>query len=102
MLEFPEGREGVNEIWTVPGEVAFASPYSAEVEANLDVRDVNAGLVDFHAMQVRDFAEAVRDGRAPAVTGRDARTSLAIVTGIYESARTGQVVDLTAETAGVL
>ena len=53
VLEFPEGREGVNEIWTVPGEVAFASPYSAEVEANLDVRDVNAGLVDFHAMQVQ-------------------------------------------------
>ncbi|HEY5857720.1 MAG TPA: Gfo/Idh/MocA family oxidoreductase [Aldersonia sp.] len=102
VLEFPEGREGVNEIWTVPGEVAFASPYAADVDANLDVRDINAGLVDFHAMQVRDFAEAVRDGRAPAVTGRDARTSLAIVTGIYESARTGQVVDLTAEPAGAL
>ncbi|GAA4477296.1 Gfo/Idh/MocA family oxidoreductase [Rhodococcus olei] len=96
VLEFPEGREGVNEIWTVPGEITLGTPYSPDVQANLDVADVNAGLTDFHTLQVQDFADAVLTGRAPAVTGRDARASLAIVAGIYESSRTGRVVDLRA------
>lgn len=96
VLEFPEGREGVNEIWTVPGELTLGTPYSPDVHANLDVTDVNAGLTDFHTLQVQDFADAILTGRAPAVTGRDARASLAIVVGIYESSRTGRVVDLQA------
>lgn len=56
VLEFPEGHEGVNEIWTVPGEVEFRSPYSADIDANLDVGAVNAALTDFHTLQVQDFA----------------------------------------------
>ncbi|WP_064257559.1 Gfo/Idh/MocA family oxidoreductase [Rhodococcus sp. D-6] len=96
VLEFPEGREGVNEIWTVPGQLALGTPFSIDVHANLDVADVNAGLTDFHTLQVQDFADAVLTGREPAVTGRDARASLAIVAGIYESSRTGRVVNLQA------
>lgn len=92
--EFPEGSEGVNEIWTVPGELQLGTPICTDAEANLDVKDVNAGLADFHTLQVQDFADAILTGRAPAVTGRDARASLAIVAGIYESSRTGRVVDL--------
>ncbi|REE76377.1 putative dehydrogenase [Rhodococcus wratislaviensis] len=95
VLEFPEGRKGFNEIWTVPGEVEFRAPYTLDVRANLDVTEVNAGLADFHTLQVQDFADAVLTGRDPAVTGRDARASLAIVAAIYESSRTGRVVDLT-------
>ena len=95
VLEFPEGHEGVNEIWTVPGEVEFRSPYSADIDANLDVGAVNAALTDFHTLQVQDFADAVLTGREPAVTGRDARASLAIIAAIYESSRTGKVVELT-------
>jgi predicted dehydrogenase len=92
--EFPEGREGINEIWTVPGELELASPLDTRIDANLDVGDVNAGLIDFHTLQVQDFADAVRTGRNPAVTGRDARTSLAVIEAIYRSARTGGPVDL--------
>lgn len=95
VLEFPEGREGVNEIWTVPGEVEFRAPFTPDIRANLDVTEVNAGLADFHTLQVQDFADAVLAGRDPAVTGRDARASLAIIAAIYESSRTGRVVDLT-------
>lgn len=98
VLEFPEGREGVNELWTVPGEVSLGTVLSADMEANIDVDEVNAGLADFHTLQVQDFAEAILTGRRPAVTGRDARASLAIVAGIYESSRTGRVVDLTPTT----
>ncbi len=94
LMEFPEGRDGVNEIWTVPGELDLRPPFHTAVHANIDVGEVNAGLVDFHTEQVQDFADALLTGRAPAVTGRDARASLAIVAAIYESSRTGTVVNL--------
>lgn len=100
VLEFPEGQEGVNEIWTVDGEAGFAAPYDVSRPARPSIGEVNAGLVDFHTRQVQDFADAVLGDREPAVTGRDARASLAIVTGIYESARKGTVVDLTTEQEG--
>jgi UDP-N-acetyl-2-amino-2-deoxyglucuronate dehydrogenase len=94
VLEFPEGQEGVNELWTVPGEARLRTPFDAALEAQPDVGSVNARLGDFHTQQVHDFAQAVLTGREPAVTGRDARTSLAVVTAIYESAQTGRVVEI--------
>jgi len=94
VLEFPEGQEGVNEIWTVPGEERLFTPLDTAVPGQPHVSTVNARLGDFHTVQVQDFAEAVLTGRQPAVTGRAARTSLAIVAAIYESSRTGTVVDL--------
>ncbi|MEU8222004.1 Gfo/Idh/MocA family oxidoreductase [Kribbella sp. NPDC048915] len=47
-----------------------------------------------HLAQYRDFIAAVRDGRPPAVTLQDGRRSLATVLAVYESARTGQPVEL--------
>lgn len=47
-----------------------------------------------HARQVADFVDAVRNGKAPRVTGRDARHAVDIVLGIYESQRRGQAVAL--------
>ncbi|MFW0792449.1 Gfo/Idh/MocA family oxidoreductase [Gordonia sp. CPCC 205515] len=96
VLEFPEGAEGVNELWTVPGQVTLGTPYSLDIPARPDIADINAGLVDFHTEAVQDFADAIVTGREPAVTGRDARTSLAIVTAIYESSATGRPVELDA------
>lgn len=96
MVEFPEGQEAINEIWTVPGEVAFPPAFDALTDANLDIGAINAGLIDFHTLHVQDFALAVLEGRDPAVSGRDARASLAIVEAIYTSSRTGTVVRLDA------
>jgi UDP-N-acetyl-2-amino-2-deoxyglucuronate dehydrogenase len=39
-----------------------------------------------HAALIRDFVEALRDGRPPAVDGREGRRSVAAVLGIYEAA----------------
>jgi predicted dehydrogenase len=39
-----------------------------------------------HAAFIRDFVEALRDGRPPSVDGREGRRSLAAVLGIYEAA----------------
>jgi UDP-N-acetyl-2-amino-2-deoxyglucuronate dehydrogenase len=47
-----------------------------------------------HQRQLEDFVGAVRDGRAPAVDGREALKALEIVLGVYRSAETGQAVDL--------
>jgi UDP-N-acetyl-2-amino-2-deoxyglucuronate dehydrogenase len=42
-----------------------------------------------HRDQIQDFIEAVRDGREPLVNLQEGRKPLAIIQGIYESARTG-------------
>ena len=44
----------------------------------------------FHTMQIAEFVDAVRAGREPAVTGREATKSLAILTALYASARSGR------------
>ncbi|ROZ98990.1 Gfo/Idh/MocA family protein [Gordonia sp. OPL2] len=92
VLEFPEGHEGVNELWTVDGETDFLPVFGSDVAAQQDIGDINSRLTPFHAVQVQDFVDAVREGRRPMVTGSDARASLEIVCAIYESARTGRPV----------
>ncbi|WP_350278038.1 Gfo/Idh/MocA family oxidoreductase [Kribbella sp. HUAS MG21] len=47
-----------------------------------------------HLAQYRDFVDAAREGRPPAVTLEAGRRSLATVLAVYESARTGRPVDL--------
>jgi len=42
-----------------------------------------------HRDQIRDFVEAVREGREPFVNLEEGRKPLAIIQAIYESARTG-------------
>ena len=51
---------------------------------------INGSLAPFHALQIADFVDAVRAGREPAVTGRDAARSLAILTALYASAKSGR------------
>ena len=45
-----------------------------------------------HRDQIKDFIEAVREGRDPSVNIEEGRKPLAIITAIYESARTGEPV----------
>lgn len=47
-----------------------------------------------HFLQVQDMADAVREGRDPAVTGEQALHSLAVVQAIYESERRDGPVDI--------
>jgi UDP-N-acetyl-2-amino-2-deoxyglucuronate dehydrogenase len=48
-----------------------------------------ASLSMAHRDQIQDFVEAVREGREPLVDLEEGRKSLAIIQGIYESARRG-------------
>ncbi len=45
-----------------------------------------------HQRQIQDVVDAILEGRAPKVTGEEARSPLAIILAVYESARTGAPV----------
>jgi UDP-N-acetyl-2-amino-2-deoxyglucuronate dehydrogenase len=47
-----------------------------------------------HPGQIRDFVEAIRENRAPFITGQSASETVKIVMACYESSRTGQWVKL--------
>lgn len=52
------------------------------------------GLGHAHRLQLADFIAAVTTDGTPRVSTQDARTSLAVILGLYESAKTGQPVRL--------
>ncbi|BEL05862.1 Gfo/Idh/MocA family oxidoreductase [Actinoplanes sichuanensis] len=79
--EYPEGT-GCTDLWIRPGP------------ADRPLSEIHEHLEPYHAAQVADFVAAVRDGRDPAVTGRDALASLEIVEAVYASSRTGRPVEL--------
>jgi UDP-N-acetyl-2-amino-2-deoxyglucuronate dehydrogenase len=94
VLEFPEGV-GVTDVWSLPGEEAYAQTYRAGEPFDIPLAEIHEHLVPYHTMQIEDFAAAVRVGRDPAVTGREAVKSLEIVQAIYRSSRSGAPVRLT-------
>jgi UDP-N-acetyl-2-amino-2-deoxyglucuronate dehydrogenase len=81
--EMPEGKEGVNDIWTIPGETEYVPVWEGMAERT-------PGFPSFHTMQIRDFVQAIAEGRPPAVTGAEARKALEIILAIYHSSRTGK------------
>jgi UDP-N-acetyl-2-amino-2-deoxyglucuronate dehydrogenase len=94
LIEFPEGV-AATDVWTIPGEQRYTDVYGARGAYDIPLPDVHRQLTPYHAMQVADFIGAVREGREPAVTGREAVKSLEIIQAIYESSRTGATVALT-------
>src|SRR4029078_12453761 len=47
-----------------------------------------------HTIQFRDFVEAVKKNRPPAVNGHEGRRSVEIILGVYKAADTGTSVKL--------
>jgi UDP-N-acetyl-2-amino-2-deoxyglucuronate dehydrogenase len=90
VMESPEGV-GFTDIRTLPGEEAFAG---ASRPFDIPLAEIHDHLAPYHARQIADFVAALRDGREPAVTGRDALRSLAIVEAVYDSSRSGSPVEL--------
>ena len=77
--------QGINDIWTIPGEESFRDQWEA------DERD-RPHFPHFHRLQIQEFLHSVAAGRPPAITGADARKSLELILAIYESSRTGRPV----------
>lgn len=85
--EHPEGTQGYNDIWSLDP--------TDELRQSWETAERNQpGFPGFHTLQIEDFLQAILEGRDPAVTGREARKSLAIIQAIYTSSRTGQPVRL--------
>jgi predicted dehydrogenase len=74
----------LNDLWTIPGEEHLLAQFQAEDRARF--RQVNVGS-HYHAVQIQDFLQAVRDDRPPLVTGADGRAVVALFTAIYRSNR---------------
>ena len=72
--------------WTLaaPGQV---EPFPVSSSAGAGAGGAPGGIeADGHARLLRDFIEAVRQGRPPLVSGSEGRRSLAAVLSIYEAA----------------
>ncbi|MEV8148235.1 Gfo/Idh/MocA family oxidoreductase [Arthrobacter sp. NPDC080073] len=89
VTEYPEGSDAVNDLWAIPGEERAGTVILDGLTGDIPVAEVNARLLPLHKVQVAEFVDAIRSGRQPAVTGREAMKSLQIVAAVYESARTG-------------
>jgi predicted dehydrogenase len=77
------------ELWKVVGEL------EQEAELLTSQRVDPPSVYGYsHREVVRDFVQAVQNGRSPGTPGHEARKSLALVLAIYESARSGCEVSL--------
>ncbi|HET7026623.1 MAG TPA: Gfo/Idh/MocA family oxidoreductase [Candidatus Limnocylindrales bacterium] len=75
-----------NDVWTIPGEETFPGRWAQEDAAALAAVDIGT---HFHELQLRDVVAAIRDGRAPAVSGEDGRATVALMAAVYDAATTG-------------
>lgn len=74
----------LNDLWTIPCEEGLLPGFQTEDRARF--RAVNA-TTHYHALQIQDFLQAVRDDRPPLVTGYDGRIVVSMFTAIYRSQR---------------
>ena len=72
----------LNDLWTIPGEEHLLPTFQAEDRARFG--EMNA-TSHYHALQIADFLQAVRDDREPMVTGEQGRIVVAMFTAIYRS-----------------
>ena len=79
----------VNDLWTVPGEEQKLKDW-VEEDSNL-FNSINP-VEYYHTLQLKDFIDAVKEGRKPMITGEEGRVTVELFTAIYRSQRDGQPV----------
>jgi predicted dehydrogenase len=80
----PIAEPPLNDVWTIPGEESLLPAFQTEDRAHFQQVDAT---YHYHALQIQDFLQAVRDDRPPMVTGEDGRAVVAFFTAIYRSNR---------------
>jgi UDP-N-acetyl-2-amino-2-deoxyglucuronate dehydrogenase len=80
-----------NDLWTIPGEEQLLAEFQAADREHFETIDP---VTHYHAVQIRDFLQAIRAGRRPLVTGEDGRAVVEMFTAIYESHRLSQTISL--------
>jgi len=79
--------------WEVPGETLEQARRS-ETDEGSGAADPKAIGLACHIRLLGDFTDAIRTDREPMIPGKDARRSVEIILGVYESSRTGKPVAL--------
>jgi predicted dehydrogenase len=78
-----------NDLWTIRGEEQLL-PQWKEEDARL-FASVNP-MEHFHQLQIRDFLNAIIEGRQPSITGEDGRRTVELFTAIYRATRDRKAV----------
>ncbi|MFQ3647318.1 MAG: Gfo/Idh/MocA family oxidoreductase [Anaerolineae bacterium] len=79
----------INDLWTIPDEKDMLPQWQAEDTAVFKAIDPTR---HYHYLQIRDFLQAVQEGRDPLITGREGRVSVEIFTAIYRAQRSGKPI----------
>jgi UDP-N-acetyl-2-amino-2-deoxyglucuronate dehydrogenase len=74
----------LNDVWTIPGEEHLLAEFQATDRARF--REIKP-TEHYHALQIQDFLQAVRDDRPPLVPGEEGRIVVAMFDAIYRSQR---------------
>lgn len=91
----PLGGESANAhaLQVATGGTRAATKAVTEAGGPVDPADIWG---EAHRLQLLDFVDAVEDGRAPLVDGTEGRNAVELVRAIYQAARTGDPVTLSA------
>jgi predicted dehydrogenase len=76
----------VNDLWTIPGEDQKLKDW---VEEDRNFFNSINPVEYYHTIQIKDFIDAVKEGRKPMITGEEGRATVALFTAIYRSQRDG-------------
>jgi UDP-N-acetyl-2-amino-2-deoxyglucuronate dehydrogenase len=77
-----------------PQDAEVKARFAQKVGASGGSSDPKAISHQGHARQLADFVRAINTNTAPLVDGREGRKSVALICAIYESMRSGKVVNL--------
>jgi len=77
-----------------PEDDAVKARFAAKVGASGGAADPKAISHEGHRRQLADFVDAIRSNRAPKVDGREGKRAVDLICAVYESNRTGRVVEL--------
>lgn len=77
-----------------PDDAAVRQRFAQKVGASGGASDPSAISHEYHRRQLADFIQAIQQGRQPQVDGREGRKAVQIIVSIYESAKTGRVVEI--------
>ena len=78
-----------NDIWKVPGEEAELARWQQQ---DCDFFQGIDATKHYHALQIREFLQAIRLDRPVAISGEEGRRTVEIFTAIYRSQRDGRPV----------
>lgn len=84
-------EDGNVSFWSIDGEGELEVPH---VETGSGATNPMAITSVGHEAQISDMVDAINEGRAPVVDGREARKAIEIISAIYQSSQLRRIVNL--------